>query len=239
MIERSLNISDMTSNYIARTTEVFNDTASTTIINLLTNQPTEELPRELIMSLVKLYPMLYIRGRIEVPYETIQMPKYAIALRTSTYDDAYITEAEANLQRSYELATSLIKSTNKYGYIYEDSEEILEYNPAKLPETPEEIIIHNRLRQISAEMHHQSSELFFYKLEDKVFSRNYLDNIIKCIQYNGVEITFIDGEPIVILFYLENGEVRFHSKLHLRTLKQLIPQETIDNILQEAQVLKK
>ena len=239
MVERFLNATDMTSNYITRTTEVFNDKASTTIVNLLSNQPTEELPRELIIALMNLYPMLYIKDRIEVPYDGIPMPKYAIALRTSTYDDEYVNAVEANIQRIYATAISLIKRTKKYGYVYEDGEEILEFNPAKLPLTPDEIIIQNRLKKLNAEIHHQSSELYFYKLEDRVFSKNYLDNIIKCIQYNGIELTYMDGEPIVILFYIENNKVKFHSKLLLRTLQKLVPLDTIANILQEAQVLKK
>ena len=234
-LERSLDTSQMTENYVNNTRLKFNNIASNTIVDLLSSNPNESKYKDLILSLVNIYPLLYLK---ELPYEQIPLPKYQICLRTSTYDDENIKGMESRIKHCYHLANSLIKRTNNYGYVYEDGVEYLEFNPSNSPESVSEIIVHNRVKALSAEMNHQAAELFFYKYEDGVYTKNYLEQIIKCIEYNGIEITYLGKEPIVILFYIENKEVKFFTKLYLKTLQKLLPDNILD-ILEKKQELKK
>ena len=238
-LERTLNTSGITKDYISATRDSFNNEASNTIIGLLSSNPTDENYKDLIMSLVNLYPLFYIKDKQHINYEDIKLPKYEIGLRKSTYNDDYINGLESNIKKCYYEASSLIKRTGNYGYSYEDGEEYLEFNPSGSPESFSEIIVHNRVKKLNAEMQHQSAELFFYKYRDDVYSQNYIDQLLKCIEYNGIEITYMGGEPIVTFFYLENNEVKFYSKLHLKTLQKLLPSTTILGIVEEQQLLKK
>ena len=236
--ERSLSI-DHTKSYRSQTEYNFSNDISTSIRALLNHKQPEINNRELIMSLISLYPLLYMKDQEDLPYSELPMPKYEICLRKSTYTDPKINSLEEYIQKYYNMAHNIIISSNNYGYDYEDGVEYLEYNPSGKEVTLDQIITQNRLNRLNMAMQKKSIELFHAKYEDSTYTENYLDNIIKCIRYNGVELIKNTTEPIVILYYIEDNEVKFYSKLHLKTLKKLIPNTTILGVLEEQLILKK
>ncbi len=182
---------------------------------------------KVLYSYLSLYPLTrYLVDKVDIPFERITLPQDKIGLRKTTYANSYIYELENLLSQINGHKLSLVLRK--------------QYLTELTTTTSKEINkIEENITAIDKEALARLFELYLIKTSPDVYNENLLRYIVASFEQGNVEINKLFKNPIVKLFYIEDGKTMFYCALHLSTFTTLLDSKQLLELLSKGKELKR
>lgn len=229
IFENELNLDKQTIPYTEEVRKSFTELLNYLIINLLNEDNNEYniVHLKVLYSYLNLYPFtIYLKDKINIPYEILSLPQNAIGLRKTTYNNKYISELEYKM------------------IILEKNRRAIKYRKKSLEEgnktiSSEVVKLQRRIFDIESEILSLSLGIYLLKTTPEIYNENLINYISSSFLQGNVEINKLFENPLIKLFYLKNQKVEFHCTMRLDTLMNLVNSEQLLKMLDEGKKLKK
>lgn len=212
MFELTNKIDQFTKPYIEEINNKFTNIINDMLINLVTNSGTDMSPIYLnvLFSFISLYPyLIYAQDKADFPFASLNLPQNEIGLMKSSDSNSEIKNIALKI-KDIDSTHEKLSRQKKYIELY----------------TPNNISLQTRISNTLLNLEKaKKDQIFNYcikKLSSEVYNKDLLEYMLKSFIQGNIDINEKYRDPIVKMFFIENGEVEFHSAMHISSLIKII-----------------
>lgn len=205
-------IDQFTKPYIEETNTKFINTINEIIINLVSEE-NDNLPQIYLIVLyafISLYPYLtYAQDKLDFPFETLNLPQNEIGLMKSSDSNPEIKKIATKIKEIDSLREKL-SCRKRYIELYD----------------PDNKYLQNQIKKSLLNLEKEKKDQVFHycikKLSADVYNKDLLVYILKSFVQGNIDVNETHRDPIIKMFYIEEGEVEFHSAMHISSLLKIV-----------------